>query len=232
MSTYDLLVLTLKGDQGAARAFVKILTPIFHKEAQYAIWRVRGTSEDVKELVNDIFADLFADGAARLKRFDPEKGASPEGYFRRFARLRCMGFARDERDRLLERLMEPGDLSELHVGSHPETAQLDDLDARAKLQRIAELLSPLEYEVFTRRYLKGQETEVICAAMSFSRDVFFQRIHRLIDKLRQHGILEKEYRGRKVGTSAAATPDADPPATKAGRRTAASAAKADRQEDP
>ena len=86
--------------------------------------------------------------------------------------------------------------------------------------------------MFTRRYLKGQETEVICSAMGFSRDVFFQRIHRLIDKLRQHGILEKEYRGRKVGTSAAATPDADPPATKAGRRTAASAAKADRQEDP
>lgn len=199
MSTYELLVLTLKGDQGAARALVKILTPIFQREAQYAIWRVRGTSEDVKELINDIFADLFADGAARLRRFDPDKGATPEGYFRRFARLRCMGFARDERDRLLERLMEPGDLGELHVGAHPEPSQLEELDARSKLRRIAAVLSAADYELFTRRYLKGQETELICAAMNLSRDVFFQRIHRLIDRLRQHGLLDKEYRGRRAG---------------------------------
>ena len=200
MSTYELIEQTLKGDQAAARALVAIFTRIFQQEAKFAVYRVRGTGEDVKELVNDIFADLFADGARALRRFDPSKGATPEGYFRRFARLRCMGFARDERDRLLERLMEPGDLSELHVGTNPETARLEDLDARAKLKRIAEILTPAEYEVFTRRYLKGQETEVICAAMNFSRDVFFQRIHRLIDRLRQHGILEQEYRGRKVGT--------------------------------
>ena len=198
MSTYDLLVLTLKGDQGAARAFVKILTPIFHKEAQYAIWRVRGTGEDVKELVNDIFADLFADGAARLKRFDPEKGASPEGYFRRFARLRCMGFARDERDRVLERLMEPADLSELHIGSDQEPGEVEKLDAKAKLQRIAEVLTPMDFELFTRRFLKGQETEEICKAMQLTRDVFFQRIHRLIARLRQHGHLETEYSSRKT----------------------------------
>ena len=123
MSTYELILLTLKGDQNAARALVKILTPIFQKEAQYAIWRVRGTLEDVKELINDIFADLFSDRAARLRRFDPEKGATPEGYFRRFARLRCMGFARDERDRLLERLTEPADLSELHAGPNPRRAR-------------------------------------------------------------------------------------------------------------
>jgi RNA polymerase sigma factor (sigma-70 family) len=198
MSTYELILLTLKGDQNAARALVKILTPIFHKEAQYAIWRVRGTLEDVKELINDIFADLFADQAARLRRFDPEKGASPEGYFRRFARLRCMGFARDERDRLLERLTEPGDLSELHAGPSPEAEQIQGLDAQTKLKQIAQALPPADFEIFRRRYLEYQETEEICAAMSLSRDVYFQRVHRLIARLQQQGLLEKEYRGRKT----------------------------------
>ena len=209
MSTYELLVRTLKGDQGAARALVNILTPIFQKEAQYASWRVRGTSEDVKELINDIFADLFADGAARLRRFDPEKGATPEGYFRRFARLRCMGFARDERDRLLERLMEPGDLGELHVGAHPEPDRVEALDAKSKLRRIKEVLSAADHELFTRRYLKGQETEEICLALNLSRDVFFQRIHRLIDRLRQHGLLDADYRGRKAGKAPSSPGSAD-----------------------
>lgn len=197
MSTYELIVLTLKGDKAAARALVVILTRIFQQEAKYAVYRVRGTNEDVKELVNDIFGDLFAEDARALRRFDPEKGATPEGYFRRFARLRCMGFARDERDRLLERLMEPGDLSELHVGSDPEPGQVESLDAKAKLKQLAEVLTPADFELFTRRYLKGQETEVISNEMKLSRDVFFQRIHRLIARLRQHGLLVQDYSGRK-----------------------------------
>ena len=222
MSTYELILLTLKGDQNAARALVKILTPIFQKEAQYAIWRVRGTMEDVKELINDIFADLFADQAARLRRFDPEKGASPEGYFRRFARLRCMGFARDERDRLLERLTEPGDLTEMHAGPNPEAEQIQSLDAQNKLKRIEEVLPPADFEIFRRRYLKGQETEAICTAMGISRDVYFQRVHRLIDRLRQNDLLEKEYRGRKTGVAGPrlvgpkADPQAGPPASTSG----------------
>ncbi len=198
MSTYELIEQTLKGDQAAARALVAIFTRIFQQEAKFAVYRVRGTGEDVKELVNDIFADLFADGARALRRFDPSKGATPEGYFRRFARLRCMGFARDERDRVLERLMEPADLSELHIGSDQEPGEVEKLDAKAKLQRIAEVLTPMDFELFTRRFLKGQETEEICKAMQLTRDVFFQRIHRLIARLRQHGHLETEYSSRKT----------------------------------
>lgn len=197
MSTYELIEQTLKGDQAAARALVVIFSRIFQQEAKFAVYRVRGTSEDVKELVNDIFADLFADGARALRRFDPSKGATPEGYFRRFARLRCMGFARDERDRVLERLMEPTDLSELHISSDQEPDEVEKLDAKAKLQRIAEVLTPADFELFTRRLLKGQETEEICKAMQLSRDVFFQRIHRLIGRLQQHGLLATEYSSRK-----------------------------------
>ena len=63
------------------------------------------------------------------------------------------------------------------------------------------MLPPADFEIFSRRYLKGQETEEICAALNFSRDVYFQRVHRLIDRLRQHGLLEKEYRGRKTGAA-------------------------------
>ena len=197
MSTYELIEQTLKGDQAAARSLVAIFTRIFQQEAKFAVYRVRGTSEDVKELVNDIFADLFADNARALRRFDPSKGATPEGYFRRFARLRCMGFARDERDRVLERLMEPADLSELHVGSDQEPGEVEKLDAKAKLQRLAEVLTPADFELFSRRFLKSQETEDICDAMKLSRDVFFQRIHRLIARLRQHGLLQEEYSSRK-----------------------------------
>ncbi len=210
MSTYELIVLTLKGDQSAARALVKILTPIFHKEAQYAIWRVRGTLEDVKELINDIFADLFAEGAARLRRYDPEKGASPEGYFRRFARLRCMGFARDERDRLLERLTAPADLSEQHAGPSPESQQIHDIDTESKLKRIAEVLAPADFELLTRR-LQSQETEEICGALGISRDVYFQRVHRMIARLQQHGLAEKEYRGRKTTGPRLVKSPKDPP---------------------
>jgi RNA polymerase sigma factor (sigma-70 family) len=197
MSTYDLIVQTLKGDQSAAQALVKILTPIFAKEAQFAIWRIRGTPEDVKELVNDIFADLFEGQAAALRRYDPEKRASPEGYFRGFARLRCMGFARDERNRVFEQLMDPSDVGTLQAGSHPEQESVQDLDAQRRLQQILDLLSPPDQELF-RLKITGQETEAICEALGINREVYFQRVHRMLGRLQQQGLLAKEYRGRKT----------------------------------
>lgn len=213
MSTYELIVATLAGDQRAAGQLVAILSPIFQREAQYAVYRIRGSREDVKDLVGDIFADLFDRGAMRLRRFDPQKGATPEGYFRRFARLRCMGYARDESDRLLELLMAPADLSELQTGAHPEPGQLAALDAKSKLQRIAEVLPAADYDLLVRRYLKGQETREICAALNLSQDVYFQRIHRLITRLKQHGLLEQEYCGRKPGKGADKPTDKTPPDT-------------------
>lgn len=198
MTTFELIVRTVQGDQSATQALVEILRPIFEKEAAYAIVRVYGTGEDVKELTNEIFADLFADGARLLRRFDPQKGETPEEYFRHFARLRCTGFARDESDQLLESTMVLSELDELLVGEHPETVLLEELDAQSKLRRIAEVLSPLEYDLFTRRVLKGEETQVICAAMNLSSDALFQRIHHLWVKLQQHGFFEEQRRGHQA----------------------------------
>lgn len=189
MSIHELIERAFQGDASARASLTKTLAPLFTKEARVAVSRVRGTAEDVNELVNDIFANLFSDGARALKRFNPAKHATPDGYFRYFAHLRCIAYVRDERNRTLERLLEPGDVNEFSISEDPEYSHIQELDSLAKLQRIKELLTSTEYEVFERRYLKSQEAAQICTAMGFSRDVYFQRVHRLVDRLRQHGFL-------------------------------------------
>lgn len=187
MSTYDLLCLALRGDKSASAALVRIFTPIFQREAAFAVSRLRGNAEDVKQLVHDIFAELFSDGSAALKRYDPSLGASPENYFRIFARLQCMSFVRAERHALLEKLTAPLDIDSLPNEQASESAELFRIETKQTLKRLKEELDEKDFDLFNRRYLRLQSTEEICEALDITPANFFQRIHRLVKKLKDKG---------------------------------------------
>ena len=89
------------GELAAARALVVIFRGSSNKKQSFRSNRVPAPRCKGKRHLRRPFAD-GARGAGGLIRTEERRRDT-----RRFARLRCMGFARDERDRVLERLMEP-----------------------------------------------------------------------------------------------------------------------------
>jgi RNA polymerase sigma-70 factor (ECF subfamily) len=76
----SLIRAALDGDEGAARTLVTRLMPVIHARARRVLVR-RGMNPDENlDLVQDVWIGLLAGDGRALRGFDPERGASLEGY--------------------------------------------------------------------------------------------------------------------------------------------------------
>lgn len=81
-SATDLLAKTLQGDPRATRGFVRALRPVVQARVARILLRFSGRSagreirQEVDDLTQDVFAQLFADDARVIRRWSSEKGLS------------------------------------------------------------------------------------------------------------------------------------------------------------
>lgn len=191
--TYELIQGTLKGDKQAADELIRLLTRVFERECSFAVHFAKGNREDVQQLVHDLFVDLFADEAKALRRYDPEKGSSPEGYFRRFARFRCANWRRAQRFARRAELLSPEDLTDLidHAPQHEDVSDLGAaLEQSETLRRIAAVLTPEEFDLFQRRYLQFQSGAELSQHFGISQEALYKRLSRLVAILRNEGFFD------------------------------------------
>lgn len=191
MTSTEILQRALAGDKTAQADLVRILRPVFEKQAAYTVWRLRGNAEDVKQLVGDIFVALYANSAAALRRFDPSHGVPPEAYFRQFAQFQCRTYLRARlRQSRHEQLTDPTELPPPpdHEASHEHP--LEQAHRTEVLGRLRSELDPNSYDLLDRRFLQRQAVGEICAHFKITEPTFYQRIHRLVKKLRERGFLK------------------------------------------
>ncbi len=193
MTSWEILRQALAGDDKAQSELVRLLMPVFQRQAMYAVWRVGGNSDDAKQLVNDIFVALFANKAAALRRYDPSHGVPPEAYFRKFAQFQCRTYMRSHiKGSQREQLTDPTDLP---AGPDDDSRSDDPLEQAQRNEKLAALRAGLDepsYDLFERRYLKQQSAPEICTALGINEPTFYQRIHRLVKKLREKGFLDRD----------------------------------------
>lgn len=190
MTSTEILQRALAGDKAAQAELVRILRPVFEKQAAYTVWRIRGNGEDVKQLVGDIFVALYANQASALRRFDARHGVPPEIYFRQFAQFQCRTYLRSRiRQSRHEQLTDPTDLPPPSDEEKIPESPLEQAHRNEVLTRLRGALDESAYDLLDRRYLQKQAVPEICAHFKITETTFYQRVHRLVKKLKDKGFL-------------------------------------------
>lgn len=193
--TYELIKASLAGDKQSANELVKVLSRLFEREVGVWVYFRRGNRQDVEDLVNRLFADLFAKGAEALRKYDPNKGASPETFFRRFARFRLQDYHRADRFRSREKTYTPEDMQDIvdvDLPAENEAEYLRGLRNEEIIQRLKKDLTEEQYTLFEERCLLGRSIPDLCQRYGVSEDVVYKRLSRMVALLRTKGYFEDE----------------------------------------
>lgn len=160
----------------ACRTLVDRLTPPIQRQVNSALMRRRrGTRQDVRDLVQDIFRILLDADGKILKAWDPSKGASLEGYVgivaqRKTASIlasgRKSGHAEDARD--------PIDFDEAQdAGPDPEMGAMSrELLARV-LDELRAGLSDKGFEMFRLLVIEEREVAWVMEHHGMNRDAVY-----------------------------------------------------------
>jgi RNA polymerase sigma factor (sigma-70 family) len=193
MKSWEILRRALAGDEKAMAEFLQLLTPIFNRQAAYTVWRVGGSAEDAKQLSQDIFVALLSEKAAALRRYDPSHNVPPEAYFRTFAQFQCRTYTRSRiKNSHREKLTDPAELPQDPGDTEGPTDPFEQAERNEKLAALRSELDEASFDLFDRRYLRQQSAPEICADLGINEPTFYQRIHRLVKKLRDKGFLNRE----------------------------------------
>jgi DNA-directed RNA polymerase specialized sigma24 family protein len=91
----------LAGDHKAMDALVRKLRPVIQAEVGFALLPLsrsqgRDARHETLDLVQDVLMSLLADDAKQLRRWDPARGSSLEGFVRLIARRHVAGVVRSK----------------------------------------------------------------------------------------------------------------------------------------
>lgn len=194
--TTELVDRALGGDPDAQRRLVAALTPEIHWSVARMLrrWRTgvaaaRDLHQEVEDMVQDVFLELFEDGAKTLRRWDPKR-LPLEAFVGYVARIRTAEVLRSRRSPWRE---DPNPTEELPHGSLRRTPE-DDLLSHDQLRRVHLCLlagfGPDDarlFELFFLRQLSPQEasdaTGRSVAAVYKWRSRLYERARKCRDEL-------------------------------------------------
>lgn len=174
------------GDRDAQTALMRRLLPVLkHQVAavtRRASTRGSGFRREVQDVVQDIFVELLRDGAKELRRWDPSRGLTLEGFARlvarRFATRRIMGRKPEPADPT-----EPALLEATFGGSTTNTVEhRDELDVI--LEGLYAQMTPRDEELFRRLFLEEQSPATVTAQMDITPAALKKWRSRLYQKAR------------------------------------------------
>lgn len=198
-----LLLRVMKGDATATRRLVTLMKPVVHARVARAVVRqqnqARGRSmrQDVEDMVQEVFAALFARGGKALKAWDPERGLSFRNFVGFLAEREVVSILRCGKrnpwtedptmdDRLVV-LSGRGPSHELQVASRELLETL--------AERLRERLSPMGWRYFQLLYVEERPVKEVASATGTSEDALYawrSRLGRLIKQLRSEILTEDE----------------------------------------
>jgi RNA polymerase sigma factor (sigma-70 family) len=185
----DLVRRALDGHPPSVRSLVDLLSPLIAKRVAVTLWqrsRTRDVSQDVNDLVQDIFLALFQSDGKALRTWDPGRGMSLERFVGMLAQHQVITFLRNGRTSLWrDEPHEDGQLEKL--GDSATTPKADAMSREnlyLLLDRIPDDLSPRGLELFQRIVLDEEPLETLMSRTGISREVLYQWKSRIFRKLR------------------------------------------------
>ena len=175
-----LVAAALAGERDAMDSLVAGLSRVIQARAARAALHRRSLlrrdlGEEVRDLTQEVFAALFADGGRVLRAWDPARGMSLENFVGLVAEREVASILRSGRraawredateDAALEAGISPAASPDAQVSSRQELAALLDL-LRARL-------SPQGLSMFQMLCVEEQSAEEVCAATGLSADAVY-----------------------------------------------------------
>lgn len=192
--TTDFVARALAGDGVAVRGLVDELTPVIQARAARILLRRRAFAQgrDVRswlaDVTQDVFVELFRDGARLLRSWDPARGLGLKGFVGLVAEQRTLATLRTRKHSpFTEPLeVEPGGAEEAVFSEDPEQALLSQEAASRLLDRVRAELSPLGLELFRKLLIEEQSIADVCSATGMSTaavQAWSSRLKKLVARL-------------------------------------------------
>lgn len=180
----DLRRACVEGSEAARRAFVRRYEPVAWRAVIARLPHL--PRQDQEEVVADTFIALLRDDAELLRRYDPLKGLSPEGWIRRQALLQANNRARAAATtkRSSEQLSrDPDDHPETRLPDHapdPERALAEHQDLHHLMGTLEAGLPPALRLTFEMLYVRELDAAEAAEALGCSMESLYTRKRRLL----------------------------------------------------
>lgn len=186
----------LAGGRKTLDGLVRRLRPVIQTEVGFALLPLarsqgRDPRQEVLDLVQDVLLSLLRDDGKELRRWDPARGRSLEGFVRLVAQRHVAAVVRSKRRNPYAEQPLPGETLDLQHDKGPELEH--HMEARDRLDQMLEHVRQRLDErgrlLFDLLYVQERPIEDACTATGMSRDSVYAWRSRL---KRQLGGLPEE----------------------------------------
>lgn len=197
------------GDERALREFVGAISPVVQARVARALLRRRslGRGEDPRQrladIAQDVYVELFRDGARLLRSWDPARGLSLRGFVGLVAEQRVAATLRNRRTNPWTDALGDG---EVDVGTDlptPTAGPEEQLLSRDTVERLLDLvraeLSPMGLDMFQCLIVDDEPIASVCASRGMSTaavQAWSSRLKRLVRTL-AHEVLDEPEGGAR-----------------------------------
>lgn len=170
----------LAADPQALRRFVAAMTPVVQSRVARGLRRRgamggRDVRQEVEDMVQDVFAALFAHDGRALRAWDPSRGLSLANFVGFIAERQVASILRSGRRNPWRDEPEELDQLESHAAVVPDAEPqiASRLTLERLLDRMREALSPRGLELFQRLYVDGESIEEVAPVMGMTREAIY-----------------------------------------------------------
>lgn len=184
----ELIAAALARRPDACRTLVDRLTPPIQRQVNAAlIRRGRGQRQDVLDLVQEIFRILLDEDGKILRAWDPNKGATLEGYASIVAQRRTASIlASGRKSGHAEDPSLPEDLDvSADDGPDPELAAINRQMLSRVLEELRSRLSDRGFEMFHVLFVEERDVQWVMERYDLNRDAVYGWRARLSKSVRQ-----------------------------------------------
>lgn len=178
----ELVRAALTGDRGAIRRLVGRLRPVVHTEVAHVLLSRaaaagRNARQELEDLVQEVFARLWADDGKLLRRWDPSRGRSLDSWVRLVARSRALDQLRSRRRTPLQgEALDEGELERAaNLGASTITGTLGAREDLARIQaRLREQLSERDWMLFIALFAEGASVQQVSEEIGMTTAAVYQ----------------------------------------------------------
>ncbi len=190
----------LAGGALAARRLTEALLPTVHFRVARQLMRRQGRAggrdvrQEVEDMVQDVFFELFRDDGKRLRSWDPARGLSLENFVGMIAEQRVIATLRS--DRRSPWTEDPSDAEALEAGSNHQPRRATGPSERvvSARQRIDQTLgalrasvSPQGYRIFEMLFVEQRDTDEVCEELGLQPGAVYTWRSRLRKRVAEIG---------------------------------------------
>jgi DNA-directed RNA polymerase specialized sigma24 family protein len=170
----------LAGEPALLQLLVEKLSPVISRRVTVTLWQRnrgdRNPTQDVADIVQDVFVSLFQGNGKALRAWDPARGMSLESFVGLLAKHQTISILRNGRTSpWRDDATESADLDGIASASHPPDALVSSRELlRQVLDRLSDRLSPRGLELFHRMVVEEEPLESLAARMGLTREALYQ----------------------------------------------------------